>query len=586
MSSLQLELFSSHHFTPSFSALELCRIVLQTKGVLFPLSQDLQQVCNERPLYWLVQYVLRAHVMGFICIHTNAKGLPYNPSWKQLWPEDCFEKNYWPSDEVYTYWNRFTNSWSEIIENFPQEDVKQFYTLIKKQLLPITISSQRLFIESVYQRHIEVVKAVKERLLQTVSQEEFKIPQDLLQDLNKEQKQAVEQALQGRLFILTGGPGTGKTFTLARIVELARRQGEHMRLAICAPTGKACQRIQLDPIFNHSQVDIMTVHRLLKIRKGSAFYHAHHPLPYHIVFVDETSMLDANMIYQLLLALDEKSILVLLGDPDQLPPVESGGYFHEFVDFFEKNFPKKIVSLTQSIRMNRPRISSLAQSITQGDWEGFSQELKLSKKEDGVELFPFDMLSTYLRKNFSNFACEKAELVSAWNALDDFRILCSFKKTFMGSEWVNARLLEYAISLHQDLLIPILVTKNQEELSLVNGQIVLVRIPKEDTYYKRWKHNMQDYPVYLERKSNKTIPLGLIENWDLGFALTIHKSQGSEYRRPCIIISPDAYIFGRSLLYTAWTRAKEGVDIFADFDALKKIFANEHVFYSSFSKDI
>lgn len=400
--------------------------------------------------------------------------------------------------------------------------------------------------------------------------------------LSDEQQNAVRTILKRRFTIISGGPGTGKTTLLLRALICLLMQNGKQRIEIAAPTGKAATRIresvssqivQLDSLAKSSsifqsvfetisQITPKTLHRLLGI---SATNTRPRNIFADIVIIDEASMISQTLMATLLRALPTSSRLVLLGDKNQLDSVEPG---HIFGDFYSAEvLERSRVSLEQSHRFdNRRFIGKLAASVLRGDSESVLAMLTEPNPEN-CELIPCSvenrcsqtkailekMLPIEL-KNPPHDADPKILL----NALGRTRILTPMTEGPFGKNELNtlaqALFAPNAVGEHFHGR-PILITQNAPEQSLSNGDTgIILRSRESET------SNFRFVAWFLDECGNvRKIPASSLPPHETAYAMTIHKSQGSEFSRLALFFPKTTHreFYSRQLLYTAITRFKE-----------------------------
>ena len=399
--------------------------------------------------------------------------------------------------------------------------------------------------------------------------------------------------------IVAGGPGTGKTYTVARILQLLIEQQPGLRIALAAPTGKAAVRLQEQ--VNEQGVDVaaVTLHRLLGWRPDSAtrFRHdAGNRLPYDVVVVDETSMVSLTMMARLLEAIRPDARLVLVGDPDQLASVDAGAVLGDLVarpvaagrspeldqllaadlaadvgasdDLTEAALvPTELARLRSGVvRLSRGRryggaIAELAVAVRAGDADTVLEVLHrgdpaVSLVAPGdVEAVRADVVSSSAAVTAAALA---GDVTEALRALELHRLLCAHRTGPAGvgdwdriaREWLGdqqsgggAPGVFYAGQ-------PLLVTANDHEAKVYNGDTgVVVRQPDGSLVaaFARISEPVLRHPASLA--AVQTV-----------YAMTIHRSQGSQYRTVSVVLPPEeSVLLTRELLYTAITRAQETV---------------------------
>ena len=388
----------------------------------------------------------------------------------------------------------------------------------------------------------------------------------------EEQREAAEIALAQSVTILTGGPGTGKTTTVARLLALVAEQAgaARPRIALAAPTGKAAARLQeavqqevakLDAADQArlGELQAMTLHRLLGSRPDSASRFRHNRgnrLPHDVIVVDETSMVSLTMMARLLEAVRPGARLVLVGDADQLASVEAGAVLADLVDGLSARADVSVAELTTSHRFGAA-IGDLAEAIRVGDAD---QALALLRSgDDHIEFIEDDDASDAMRSVLLPHALRlrEAALLGADDValatLDEHRLLCAHREGPYGvrywnrqvekwlseetgqppwSEWYPGR--------------PLLVTANDYGLRVYNGDTgVVINSPDGLRVVIAGAGGPLDFA---------TSRLSDIETMH---AMTIHKSQGSQAGEVTVLMPlEDSRLLTRELLYTAVTRAK------------------------------
>ena len=396
------------------------------------------------------------------------------------------------------------------------------------------------------------------------------------------QRAAATMAINQTFCMITGGPGTGKTTTVVKILALLQELSDHpLLIALAAPTGKAAMRLQESIGFNKAALpciaaiksaipeSVTTLHRLLGAKPPSPYFrhNAKQPLVYDLVVVDEASMVDLALMSKLVDALKPGARLILLGDKDQLASVESGTVLADLTTAL----PQQTLELQKSHRFDED-IKNLATAINQ------QQDLEawrlLQTGNKNIALLETDLID-YISKqqiDYLRLITARAEFSDIYKAFNRFQALCA---TRLGKNSVSDINHAVELSLSNKKLIhlsglwycgrPIMITQNNAALQLYNGDIGICLRDKEQEDQLR---------VFFQRADGsikKYLP-ARIPHCETVFAMTIHKSQGSEFEEVLIIlpetISP---VLTKELLYTAITRAKKTI----------KLVTNEAVFSST-----
>ncbi len=409
--------------------------------------------------------------------------------------------------------------------------------------------------------------------------------------------------------IITGGPGTGKTTTVAKLLFLLLHQDNSIRIALAAPTGKAAARmgdslkktnLDFPDEIKKTILDIVpsTVHRLLGSKPDEIYFkhNQKNPLPYDVVIVDESSMLDVALFAKLLQAIGPETRLILLGDKNQLASVEAGSLFGDLckqpdsVNLFSKErfdmitgyilsndhqirsvhsterpgvLANHIIELRKSHRFGGDSaIGNFSRAIIQNN-ESVIRYFTDENKDDTViiDKQKEDHLFNELVLRYREFI-EESDTAEALKKLNRFRVLCAVRNGPDGIYTINQKienvLKDAGIKNHDgsdfspsgNIYVnrPVMVTQNNAPLKLYNGDIGIMR-----------KDAQGRIVVWFEDKEKKIRPVPPVQIPELEtvFAMTIHKSQGSEFPHLLIMI-PDKKenrLLTRELLYTAITRA-------------------------------
>jgi exodeoxyribonuclease V alpha subunit len=441
------------------------------------------------------------------------------------------------------------------------------------------------------------------------------------------QKIAAVTALLKNICIITGGPGTGKTFTITKIMALLIEQGipNNPKIFLAAPTGKAATRLQesirkaipelncSDPIKNAIPTDVKTIHRMLRPKLNSPYFHYNreNTLPADMVIIDEASMVDLALMSKLVQAIPMNARLVLIGDKDQLASVEAGSVLGDICDGdnlhgFSEKFCKQVLQITKedlSAVVDKPSsrqglqdcivvlrishrftadsgIGGLSQAVNRGNADKVLQLLE-DKPDSSIEWHAmgnapefFDLLAQRLIDGYRQYL-SSADPLSALEWLSRFKILCALRIGPFGATAING-LAEQVLSQHGLIQFdlnssdpwykgrPILITRNDYNLGLFNGDIG-VTLPDRDAssgalyvFFPAADAGFRRYAIH-RLPEHETV-----------FAMTVHKSQGSEFDEVGLILPNKDYpVLTRELVYTGLTRAKKKFTIWAQEPVLR-----------------
>lgn len=391
------------------------------------------------------------------------------------------------------------------------------------------------------------------------------------------QKAAAGIALQKALTIICGGPGTGKTTTVVNILALLLMATDHkLDVALAAPTGKAAMRLSqsiggsLDrlPLAEDVKAAIptqaKTLHRLLGfIRHSPQFRHnRQRPMGWDIVVVDEASMVDLAMMSKLVDALKPGARLLLLGDKDQLASVESGAVLGDFI----QSLPDNTIELKTTYRFD-DTIKFLAERVNAGDSDGAWTCLSDAKmpnvmflQEELIDAIGLQYAG-YMAAVYRYPQTSVREIFAAFNR---FQVLCAIHYGHRGVAGINRGVETFLARRGFDCRPdswypgrPVLITRNEYSLDLFNGDIGICLPDLADGLSKVW---FEQSDGGLRSYSPYRLP-----NCETVFAMTIHKSQGSEFDEVVVVLpEEDNRILSRELLYTAFTRARKMVKLVAE----------------------
>ena len=402
-------------------------------------------------------------------------------------------------------------------------------------------------------------------------------------ELDEHQVEAVKEAVRNGLLVITGGPGTGKTTTINTIIKYFELEG--MDIFLAAPTGRAAKRMS-----ETTGYEARTIHRMLELNGGMDTGSAagferneRNPLETDVIIIDEMSMVDISLMYSLLKAVVAGTRLILVGDVNQLPSVGPGSVLKDIID----SGAFHTVKLTKIFRQ-----ASTSDIIVNAHKINNGEEVSLDNKS-----MDFFFLKRYDADKIINVTLQliKQKLPKFVNATEyDIQVLTPMRKGLLGVERLNGILQAY--------MNPADKSKREKEYrgTIFREGDKVMQI--KNNYQIEWEirtkfglcvdkgmgifngdtgiiEEINDFAeimtISFDEGRKVEYPFKLLEELELAYAVTIHKSQGSEY--PAVVIpllSGPRMLMNRNLLYTAVTRAKKCVTIVGDEQTFYEMIQN------------
>jgi exodeoxyribonuclease V alpha subunit len=443
-----------------------------------------------------------------------------------------------------------------IIPSFPDDDIYDYlYSALAdlKKAGKVKIQEERVWLPELYDAEQYIGMFVRKALNSDSLESSYRDAEintaasSLEISYSDEQLKAIKNAVSNMFFVITGGPGTGKTTILKGILHILNLQKRKVMLA--APTGRAARRMAELCRFKAS-----TIHKMLEIDPISGFFSKNeiNPLDAHTVIIDESSMLDNELAADLMRALKPNAQLILIGDADQLPSVGPGNVLREILSCPE--VPK--ARLSKIYRQGEASdIAENAHRILAG---------KIPNLQNGSHFH-------YMPYRNSE---EALSILANLSKKYEFQVLTPMHKGILGTINLNAFLqkvlnfdaygFEYR-GIRWQIGDPVMQLKNNYEKDIFNGD--LGRITKVMPMAKKIEVSFDEKEITIEGDE--------FDNLTLAYACTIHKSQGSEYKFVAAILDySHSIMLQRNLLYTAVTRAKENIWILASQGSLEAAVRN------------
>lgn len=404
----------------------------------------------------------------------------------------------------------------------------------------------RYYLKYVYEKEV----AVKNIIMRMVNSPDNDFNSDIVintEGLDEKQKEVILSCLKNKISILTGGPGVGKTYTTRAVVDFFKLRG--ISFLICAPTGKAAKRSS-----ELTNSTAKTIHRMLKLinidEEDTTANNTSILSNYSYLIVEESSMLSLDLMYQLLTRIHSRLKILFVGDYDQLPPIDAGTPFKDMIE--SGIIPT--YKLTKIFRQNNKHslIVEYSHIINKGipltPEQMFNEQYFTDKNIDFLNIMPTK------EQRINTIIDLYIDKINEVRDIKDIQILIPQKKgdygTLVINELIQKKLLERNITKETGFKFNIndkvIVVQNNYEIEVFNGDMGIVQ-----------KIN-DEYVEVLIDDDVKRIPRNYFKILELSYAITIHKSQGSEFDAVILPVFPEHnFMLDKQLIYTGMTRAKK-----------------------------
>ena len=373
------------------------------------------------------------------------------------------------------------------------------------------------------------------------------------------QKEAVKRALAHPLSVICGGPGTGKTTVASALLAMELQRTAPERIALLAPTGKAHVRLKESLLEDSQKFDIPenirkhfenlpggTIHRFLAWGSHGPKYNAENPAPYDLILVDECSMISLHTMTTLLSALEKTTRVVLLGDAAQLASIDAGLIFSDLCQASSEaqSGPLKgiVSTLTYNFRAEKAgELIALAENLR----EGKLPESTVIPATPPLKKFAETFTQITANARQIRDLCEKQtpeSLDEAFRLLEEHKIICPVTQNNpFGTQGINKAVLKTLDIDENSYGVPVMIRHNNYDLELFNGDTGLI-VPGKKVVFPG---------------KEEPLPLAVLPEYDIAYAITAHKSQGSGYKNVLLLLPEEEHkLVNRPLIYTAVTRAR------------------------------
>lgn len=464
---------------------------------------------------------------------------------------------------------------SDVLKETP--DIKPMLELLVKDK-KVIVEEDRYYLYSIYIQEIEVAAKLLS-LSKTAPDFDIEYARTLLDMVEIErnmtytdaQKEAILTSLQSSVSIITGGPGTGKTTIIDGLLEVYRIYHQlnyknpqiYEKIGLMAPTGRAAKRMS-----DLLDLESKTIHRHLGYNYDGMFgYDEHNQLPYELIIIDEASMIDLGLSHKLFQAIKDGCQVVIVGDVDQLPSVGAGQFLSDLID----SSVLPTVRLEQIHRQAKDsKIIRLAQLVNE---QNLSQHDLVSDQDVYLYKAHPNQIMHVMKEQI------KGALKEGYRLYEDIQVLAPMYKGDLGIDLLNQTLQETFNQNYKDQITygdktyrigdKVIQLSNDPERLIMNGDLGVVK----DI---RYNASDQPYLVVSFDQHDVTYEKSDLDDLNLAYAMSIHKSQGSEY--PIVIIPMVRnfmHMLKKELIYTAITRAKKYLIILGDMHLL--IYAANHL---------
>ncbi len=593
------------------------------------LQWELQAAEDADPhtLQWLAMASVMVSVAlgkGQVCLPLTSCALP---EWREFWQQQALSVSVQLATCRTVY----------VAEAKPKAAVGDFHDYAQQ---PLVLHGNNLYLARYFFYERGVLTQIHQRLAQEPGLNDTELTSTLTQLFGDTgaadseakvdwQKVAAASACIRNFAVITGGPGTGKTTTVTRLLSALLSQNPQMSIALAAPTGKAAARMtesirgaklraqqsgeQTLPFAEQIPDDSFTLHRLLGWSPRGFRYNASRHLPFDCVVVDEASMVDLPMMYHLFQALAADTRLILLGDRDQLASVEAGSVLADLCDAGVQHgpdtaFAKRLQQLTgfdltavteaavspmqnavASLRVSHrftadSGIGQLAAAVNNSAQQRADEVLRTFadvrfNKVSPLAEQPFWQQARWQQtlidgyrdyaESLRAFSLNKAEANDVFSAFNRFQILVALRQGPYGVEQVNQRterLLQASGLIDTRASAsgwyagrPVMISRNDYDLGLYNGDIGIALAIMDEQGKPTLKVAFPDADGSVRYLLPSRLPAH-----ETAFAMTVHKSQGSEFDHLCLLL-PEQWqsVITRELIYTAITRAKKTFTLFS-----------------------
>lgn len=533
-------------------------------------------------------YLSMASRQGNLCIRKEDSHLFPDPI--SLWKQSCEEESHNPSDGQF-----FAKLVLKGADELPATLLTNVSHMQQKVWTPVcrwrnlTYFQRNWYYESLFLEQVRRLKSSSPSFpldLQKIKEQVNALEKQGL--LLPEQAQAIVTSSQQTISLICGGPGTGKTYTAAHLLHIfwevmSASQRQSCRIALAAPTGKAAANLQaafskLHEIPDFKPLVATTLHALLGLHPSKPKkLEKIAKLDLDLILVDESSMIDLQLMVHLFASLKEGSRIILLGDADQIPSVEAGSLFADLLHVYSYE-AHSTGKLKTCMRAELAGLVQFSQTLRNGDAdkaihylnEGITGVKRLLINFNDEEISKTQQqIIQYAVDCFPNVGNLNLTVENFMELSRKFCLLSPLRKGPFGADELNQLIHQKRMKLskNQLLISPILVKRNNKQLGLSNGELGYLVQQKDE----------EDYFLFPQNCSNemRRLSVYLVPSYEFAYCLSVHKSQGSEFSHVLLLMPKGSELFGREILYTAATRARKQLEIWGDDQVLREAIAKQ-----------
>jgi len=411
-------------------------------------------------------------------------------------------------------------------------------------------------------------------------------------ELNLEQAQSIVKACVHPITLITGGPGTGKSYTAGKLIHILYKNMrmddcKNFQIVLAAPTGKAAANLQKslpsEILTKFPSIQAKTLHSLLNIQRYQVSSTSL-GLNADLIIIDESSMIDIQIMLKLFESLKKGSRIVLLGDSQQLSSIGAGNVFLELEKLTNKDLPISRTHLKTCLRAELKSIIEFAELVKNGCAEEALEMLKISSAgvcklnlQANQNLAQKELIA-YIAPFFPSFIDSITHFSEIFKIFNQLRLLSPVRKGLFGVDTLNQEIwktLSQKKSQASWIAIPIMICANDIHQDLFNGDtgVLIRKLPLHG-------NEMNDFALFASRTNPNELrqfSTYLLPKYELAYCLSVHKSQGSEFDRVILVLPEGSENFGREIFYTAITRARKQIEIWSSDITLKKTILNREI---------